>query len=117
MRSELIAHTCSRPCFAPSMTPAAARTCRCLVTPCRVIADNRSASIVIDAGPRSDRSWTSASRVGSPSAANNAAAPARRRLAILLGIVLQPDDHFAPALRVVRVDLRPAGETDRVEAR
>src|SRR5258706_3588543 len=96
------------------MIPAAARTWRCLVTPCLVI-EKSSASREIDAGPPSDNWRSSVSRVGSPSAANSSAALARLLSALRFGIFLNPDDDLGPALDVVLEDLGAAGERDVVE--
>src|SRR5438128_2664693 len=98
------------------MMPAAARTWRCFLTPCRVIARNRSESSAIEVGPPSDNRCSSASRVGSPSAANSNAAPARLRSTRFFDILLQPDQDLGPALAVVPVDLCPPRERDLVEA-
>src|SRR5580765_2864129 len=70
----------------------------------------------MDAGPPADRRSRSISRVGSSSAANNSAAPARLFSVLRFDILLNPDEHFGPSLAVVLEDFGAASERDFVEA-
>src|SRR5687767_14662494 len=106
---------CSRPRRSPAMTPDAARTLRCLVTPWRVVR-KFAASAEIDAGPAVVRWRRMASRVGSPSAANNRAAAASCFSVRAFRMLLDPVDHLRPALAVVGEHLSAACERDLVEA-
>ena len=87
------------------------------LAPCRGISQERlSDSAEIDPGPPVERRSTSASRVSSPSAANSTAAVASGRSPRRFGMLLQPREHFRPALAVVVEHLAPPLERDLVEA-
>src|SRR5262249_48343541 len=98
------------------MTPAPERTCRCFETACRVTAGNRSARVETEAGPPVESCCSSASRVGSPSAANRTAACASWRSTRRFDMAPEPREHLRPPVVVVGEHLRAPREGNRVEA-
>src|SRR5215469_1156139 len=107
----------SRPRREQWTSPAPLRTCKCLVTACRVT-EEPSVRLVIERGPREESWATMAKRVSSPSAANTGAE--------LLGLLCSLGgmsqmffdqlDHRGPTLLVGRERLGAACQRDLVEA-
>src|SRR6266545_3872780 len=102
----------SRPRRALCARSAAASTCRCLVTACRLTLEPR-ASRAIDDGPRALSRPTSARRVGSPSAAKTDAASS----GVAANIARDALHLLGPATLVTAIGLQPPRERDAVEAR
>src|SRR5262245_27837935 len=109
----------SRPARLWTTRPAPASACRCLVTAWRVT-PLPSLSRVIDSGPSTQSRATSASRVGSPSAANTGALSASfaaTALRLLRDIALDVLHLLLPPALVHAEGFRATGERDAIEAR